>query len=323
MNTHQYNTEIPHEVCRQFPCLERCKTVTLQPASFSGARVWKVETPQQILAVKQWPMGYPVHLRLSQIHTMMKHAREEGLNCVPAVLPTSTGSTTVEWQYQYWDVYTWVPGEPCLNPSEEQLKQIVRVISQLHAIWRRMGHRVMGPCRAVQIQHEKLLAWQPGFFKSIPDLPVYAHAAETIQRYRTSGLNALSPWLSRKVGQHPCLADCRIEHFLLRKQVITGIVDYGGMRYDHPAQDLARLFGSMESVHPATRSSALAEYASATAEFDQLRSLLETWGLLIAIGNWLTWLMEAKRAVSFIQEGERRLQFLLNRFCSLRNQPVF
>lgn len=322
MNTHQYITEIPLEVCRQFPCLDRSKSVTLQPASFSGARVWKVETPQQMLAVKQWPLGHPAHLPLPEIHAMMRHAREEGLDCVPAVLNTHSGSTVVEWQRQYWDVCTWAPGEPCLNSPGEQLKQIVRVISQLHAIWRRRGHRVDAPCRAVQIQHDRLSSWQPGFFKSIPGIPVYDQAVDIIYRYRAEGLNALASWLTRKVRQHPCLADCRIEHFLFSEQVLTGIVDYGGMRYDHPAQDLARLFGSMESLDAVTRSSALAEYASASSEFDQLRTLLENWGLLVAIGNWLTWLMDQKRDASFIHTGEKRLQFLLKRFHGINKSLI-
>lgn len=308
---------IPEVARKGFAILSAAHSTELQPASYSGARVWKIVSAHQAYALKQWPIGHPVHMSLPEIHRHMMQAREAGLVWVPAPISCTQGTTVLQIDRQNWDLCSWQKGESTLIPDAMQLENIARALAQLHAVWRMRNDRVKAPCRAVLLQHEKLATW-----RSVPmqmkhaaiGSAVYQEALHTVDQHRQAALKLLEAWLSRKVPQQHCVADLRIEHILFTDRNITGMVDYGGMRMDHPAQDFARLFTSMAEVPLDVRRQALAAYHPVTQEFEALLGVLEKCGLLIGIINWLTWLWQPPgQAISF-KQGEERLQFLLKRF---------
>lgn len=308
---------IPEVVRKGFTIQSTAHSIELQPASYSGARVWKIISDHQAYALKQWPVGQPVHMPLTEIHRYMKLAREAGLVWVPDVFSCTRGTTVLQVDRQNWDLCSWMEGEFTLAPDANQMESIASALAQLHAVWRMGPERVKAPCRAVLLQYEKLSTWR--------DMPLQIkHAAfgsavcqealHTVDQHRQTALKLLEPWLSRKVLQQPCVADLRIEHILFTDRNITGMVDYGGMRIDHPAQDFARLFTSMAEVPLDVRRQALAAYHPVTQEFEALLGVLEKCGMLIGIVNWLTWLWQPPGLAISFKKGEERLQFLLKRF---------
>src|SRR5258708_31355678 len=82
---------------------------------------------------------------------------------------------------------------------------------------------------------------------------VYTTGAYLFLERREQAMKQLTPWLNRKVLLHYCLGDVWSAHVLFTGDEVMGLIDYGGMPLDHPAQDLARLFGSMSQRHARIR----------------------------------------------------------------------
>ena len=55
----------------------------------------------------------------------------------------------------------------------------------------------------------------------------------------------LKRWADRTWPLQPCLCDVWHDHVLFDGDRVTGLVDYGAVKIDHPAVDVARLLGSL------------------------------------------------------------------------------
>src|SRR5262249_27010740 len=97
---------------------------------------------------------------------------------------------------------------------------------------------------------------------------------------------------------------------------VTGIVDYGSMKEDHVAVDLARLLGSLVEDDEARWAAGLAAYQRVRPltrnEIDLTRWLDRT-GTVLAAVNWLRWLLVDNRAFDDRQQIAKRLQRLVER----------
>ena len=298
----------------------------MQPG-FSGASVWKVTTQDRSYALKRWPTGQPVYFDLPTIHRLMQQARQAGLSCIPEVQCTRQRDSMLLHHGLHWDVCTWQPGLPLTQPSEEQLKQAMNLLTRLHALWRTSNERRFDFCPAVTLQHRRLLAWTLDEFEQLrqkaPSTGIYREAVLLFDHYRLQTIQRLEPWLTVRVSLHPCLGDVWAEHVLFEGNQITGLIDFGGMRYDHPAQDLARLLGSYTQGDVLRRQLAVTQYAPTTQELESLTILLDDCGTIVGLGNWLRWLLLEKRTFDNQARALARLQGLLNRLTRMNNASFF
>ena len=295
---------------------------TVQPG-FSGASVWKVTTRDRAYALKLWPIGQPAYFDLPTIHRLMQQARQAGLSCIPEVHRTRHGDTVFLHNGVQWDVSTWQPGLPEVQPSEEHLKLAMNLLTRLHALWRANNERRFDICPAVTLQHRRLLSWTDDELEQLrqqtPATGIYREAVLLFDQYRSQTIKRLEPWLTIRVSLHPCLGDIWSEHILFDGNQITGLIDFGGMRYDHPAQDLARLLGSYTQGDALRRQLALAQYAPATPEREPLTFLLDDCGAIVGLGNWLRWLRIEKRRFDDQARAIARLESLLNRLTHMNS----
>jgi Ser/Thr protein kinase RdoA (MazF antagonist) len=98
--------------------------------------------------------------------------------------------------------------------------------------------------------------------------------------------------------------------------VVTGLVDYGGVKTDHIAVDLARLLGSMVEDRFDLRAAALQAYARVrplSLEEEELVSVLDDTGTLVGLITWLKWLYFEGRQLEDRTAAARRLQALVER----------
>lgn len=274
---------------------------------FSGARLWRV-TAEEAWCLRAWPIEGPTETELATIHNLMGKAAET-LPFVPRL--RRQGKTGRTWVAEYgtlWEMATWQPGRADFHeqPSLAKLTAAVEALALLHRVWMPSPPRY-GACPAVVRRLEKLKAWQSlprermqaalGRIESdLRNLAV--RALEAVRRGTLPAREALNRWRHIEVSLQPCLCDIWHDHVLFQGETVTGIVDFGGVRMDNPATDLARLLGSLVPEEASAWSAALDAYdriRKLTQQERLLAEVLDWTGLIVALTNWLRWLVLGER----------------------------
>ena len=132
----------------------------------------------------------------------------------------------------------------------------------------------------------------------------------------------LTKW-RRPFRLRPCLCDVWHDHVLFDGDRVTGIIDYGAMRLDHPAADLARLFGSLAGTDTDLLAAGVAAYRRVMplpeAEVGLIPALDFT-GTVLAAANWLRWLYHDNRQYDDLSAVRHRLEALLARLIQWQGQ---
>jgi Ser/Thr protein kinase RdoA (MazF antagonist) len=135
----------------------------------------------------------------------------------------------------------------------------------------------------------------------------------------------LMRWQDRPVPLQPCLCDVWHDHILYEANTVTGVIDYGQVKLDCIAIDLARLLGSMVPNAPERVQGALWIYAQmrplSTAAED-LVPLLDRTGVLVGAMNWLRWLYHEGRTYSPPEAVAQRVLQLVQRLESFSAWPL-
>jgi Ser/Thr protein kinase RdoA (MazF antagonist) len=294
---------------------------------FSGARLWKVQGAACSYCIRAWPPGEPMPDRLSWIHRLMQRARREGLEFVPALAVTKKGTTWVEHAGRLWDVTTWMPGQADFHdrPTTPRLEAACTALARLHNAWLELPSMV-GPCPAISRRLEIARQWmaliQSGWspaFGAVAGDPVHPWAvrAWSLLRGRVETVHgALVPWTARLLPLQPCLCDIWHDHVLFAGDAVTGLIDYGGVKIDHVAVDLARLLGSLVGDDTQQRSIGLRAYARIRPlswEEEALIGVLDETGTILGMATWLKWLYRDGKAFEDRTAVARRLSKLVER----------
>jgi Ser/Thr protein kinase RdoA (MazF antagonist) len=111
----------------------------------------------------------------------------------------------------------------------------------------------------------------------------------------------------------PCLCDVWHDHVLFDGDRLTGLIDYGAMKIDHPAVDLARLLGSLVEDDPEGWSVGLAAYREVrplSADEEELAHALDLSGTIAGASVWLRWLYHEGKEFEDRAAAGRRLEGL-------------
>ena len=114
----------------------------------------------------------------------------------------------------------------------------------------------------------------------------------------------------------PCLCDVWHDHVLFESDVVTGLVDYGGVKTDHVAVDLARLLGSLVEDRAELRAAGLEAYSRVrplSLQEEELVSVLDETGTLVGLITWLKWLYLEDKQFDDRNSAASRLQALVKR----------
>ena len=291
---------------------------------FSGARFWRIVTPAGRFCLRRWPAGHPSPERLRFIHAALLRAQAAGLDFVPAPLSTDQGHTFVRRDGALWELTAWLPGEAdyVQRPGGARLAAAMKALARFHlAVADAAGADRVGPSRGIAERLERL-RWFRGEAAARIRRELDRTAAGSVlgETLREHGPTIVERFVSRAdeierelvdmveliFPQQPSIRDVWHAHVLYTGDRVTGLVDYGAMRIESVAGDVARLLGSMttesnnwtigmdayESVRPLSH----IEH-SATGVFDRS-------GKAMAGMNWLTWLLlegrtfEDERAVA-------------------------
>jgi homoserine kinase type II len=255
---------------------------------FSGARIWRGDLAgQPAFALKAWPPGYPAD-RLAVIHSWMADARPTGL--VPAVVPTLSNDSCVEHAGRVWDVTAWVPGAADFrrDPTDARLAAACAALAALHRCWA-PPTPTLAPCPGVL----RRLAVLDEYASHVGPRrlgPTYKTALDLLAAHVPAAIADLRPWADRPVPIFPCLCDVWHDHVFFTDERVSGIIDYGAMKTDHPAVDLARLLGDLTDGDPDRVRLGLDAYRAAGGPVPidpHYVTVLDRTGLVCAVIHWV------------------------------------
>ena len=251
----------------------------------------------------------------------MVAARTAGLDFVPAVAAKASGETWTDHGGRLWDLTSWLPGRADFQerPSPARLAAACTALARLHLVWSGTT-RMTGPCPAVLRRLRLFQEWQDLLASGWKPLrsnvsaaaagPWLERAWHAVQPHLDAIPRLLSPWLDCSVFLQPCLCDIWHDHLLFEGDRVAGLVDYGGVKMDHPAVDLARLLGSLARHDAGLRDAGLRAYRSwrpLADEEESLVAVLDETGAILAAVNWLLWLCRDGRQFEDESAVARRL----------------
>ena len=242
-------------------------------SGFSGAAVWKGSidgVPQ--FALKCWPATCSTE-RIQFIQRAL--ADVSSLPFVPKLIPTRAGKTYCFHGGRIWDVTKWIPGEADAGTDfpVPRRRAAVNALLHVHRIWA-VTSLTEDICPAVlrrMMLIEDYREWSRSPTAGTND-PHLATVMARLPDPLNEAERILRPWTRQRVPVQLCFTDVHREHVLFSGDEVTGLIDFGAVKLDSPAVDLARLFGENEQ----TLAEAIREYGESKLPHGLSETLVTT-----------------------------------------------
>jgi Ser/Thr protein kinase RdoA (MazF antagonist) len=274
--------------------------------SFSGAALWKLAAPRGALALRRWPAEHPAPERLQFIQAVLWHVDQEGFHRIPLPLETRHHHGFVRHEGHLWELTPWLAGTADFaeRPSLPKLENALAALASFHQAARSFPLAETGPAASPGIAERaaRLHALVDGGLaelaraidKAWPELA--ARAVRLVALAASTGRKVLEQLESArrlKVTIQPCIRDVWRAHVLFVGDEVSGIVDFGSMRPDNVATDVARLLGSMARDDEESWQRGLAAYESVRPLADDELALVSAFDrstVLLGGLQWLEWI---------------------------------
>jgi homoserine kinase type II len=301
---------------------------------FSGARFWRLQSPAGTFCLRRWPQEHPTPTRLQTIHDVLHHVRRSGLEIVPEPIFCHWGSSYVQHSGHLWELSVWMPGcaDYWQSPSPVRLRAALQALAHFH----QAADSFAGDCEAFAVapsireRSQLLNGLLDGGLRRVSaavgaaaDSAVTAVAEEILHLFPAVApqvLHQLAIAGRLTVPLQPCLRDIWHDHVLFTGERVSGLIDFGALRHDSIAVDLARLLGSLVGDDAAGWQSGLDAYQAVrplSRDQSVLIAALDTSGTLLSGINWLRWLYVQRRTFEDAVQIERRIRVILGRLENL------
>jgi Ser/Thr protein kinase RdoA (MazF antagonist) len=288
--------------------------VALQSAGgFSGAELWRVETPAGMFALRAMPADLVNLNRLKGLHRLLAHLRDRGgLAQVAVPLRRGDGATHVVAHGSVWQLEPWMPGvaDFAVHPSAERLHGALALLARWHlgartfipneseAIW--FASSAGAPSPGIRERAERIAFWNAPRCALVRDRlqrrdwPAFdALGLRVLDLYRDAAPRVAAELeLGRRVtvAMQPVLRDIWHDHLLFTGDDVTGLIDAHASRFDNVATDLARLLGSLVADDRPLWEEGLAVYEAVRPLSIAERGLVELFDRSAVLLSGLTWL---------------------------------
>lgn len=309
-------------------------------SGFSAADVWRVETAAAPMCVRRWPVEHPGPARLAEMHAILRKASVAGCNFVPVPIGARDGvSTFVEDGGRLWEVTPWMPGQPNDTPSLTVPRRwsALAALASFHSAVASEGRNAVPQLSPGLSQRRELLErclagpllpleqtnlpkpWEKLRSRRDDYLSLFPRAAMKVHPLLVAA--AAIP-----VVLQPCIRDIRCEHVLFTGDEVTGWVDYGAMRDEHSAVDVARLSSDLcdDRISPALAWGEYAQFRGPTFADPVGPQLVEAFvcsGILLSPYNWFRWILVEGRDFSDRKAVVARIDELLRRLRRMVETP--
>lgn len=312
---------------------------TVEPlggTGFSGASLWRLQGEGTSWCLRRWPAEHPTRERLSYIHQVLFHVSAAGFRRIPVPVPTREGLSFVEAAGRLWELTPWLPGRAdfAQQPGREKLEAALRILAQFHhhAATFQGLHGVPPGIVTRREQIDRLLNGDAATIEAAAercDWPeLRPRARRLVDRFHrnASQIRRLLERAERSsFPLQPCIRDIWHDHVLFVGSQVTGLIDFGALRIDHVAADIARLLGSLVADDAEGRRVGLEAYQSArvlTGEEQWLVEVYDRSSVLLSGMNWLEWICVEKREFPDPARVLQRIDEILSRQAALPSRQL-
>lgn len=301
---------------------------------FSGATLWRLVTRRGGLVLRRWPSSHPSRSRLEFIQAVLWHVWHEGFQLIPLPVETQTHAGYVEHAGHFWEIVPWMPGSADYKsaPSRDKLAVALVALAQFHVAASSFPlpstSLAVSPCalerraKLDELSRKDLARLKAAITPR--DWPELAPIAEKVLGQFDEARKRVEPLLTRAatihVSQQPCIRDIWHEHVFFEADRVTGIIDFGSMRPENVAADIARLLGSMVGDDPNGWTFGIDAYQSVRRLSDDELFLVKAFdrsAVLLSPIQWLEWIYIDKRQFADRQRVMSRLHELTPRLLNL------
>ena len=292
-----------------------CQPRRIEPldsaGGMSGALFWRLDTARGILALRRWPIEHPTPDGLRFIHSVLRHVWDRGLRIVPVLVATVEGATFVEEGGYLWELAPWMPGAADYEraPTRPKLRAAMRALAKFHVAAanypdrfdRAAARRAVSSAVTSRLERLRTLeACELDALGRALDTSVWPEFAAIAREFLSSAKRAptkaiaeLAPLASVELPLQPAIRDIWHDHVLFEADAVTGLIDFGAMKVETPAGDVARLLRSLVGDDQAGWQYGLAAFTDVrklTSEELAAVAALDRSGMLLAGVNWIRWI---------------------------------
>jgi len=301
---------------------------------FSGAKFWRVKTSWAPLCLRRWPQESPTVEELQFIHAVLRHVSQHGLGHVPVPYANRFQKTYLHFEGHLWELTPWLPGQPDFRkaPSTDRLRAALVALGEFHCAAATFPLSVAREGISTSLLHrrDQMCRWFSGELPALaaairpglwPELePPAKRILDLVPGLAGYVFEQLKDAVSRSVSLQPCIRDIWHEHVLFEGTRVTGLVDFGSMRVDTVAADIARLLGSMAVDDPQMWQIGLDAYQSVRKLSDDELRLIAAFDrstVLMSGLNWLDWIYRQHRSFEHDAAIPARLREIAGRLENL------
>ena len=268
------------------------------------------------------------------VQAVLWHVDQEGFHRIPLPLETNHHHGFVRHAGHLWELAPWLPGaaDYAQRPSHTKLANAMTTLAAFHEAARTFPLPETGPIGSPGIA-ERLLRLQSLLSGRLARLRrAVAEGAWPELAQRGLRLLELAEPVGRRilplleaggaldVALQPCIRDIWRAHVLFVEDEVSGIIDFGSMRSENVAADVARLLGSLAGDQADDWRSGLAAYESVRRLSDDERSLVTAFDrstVLLGGLQWLEWIYLEGRQFAQPDAVLLRVDELLSRLVTL------
>jgi Ser/Thr protein kinase RdoA (MazF antagonist) len=304
------------EILQRYPAAYRADPTRAVPiaSGFSGARIWKLETPVGPFALRATSKAAIDISRLAGLHRLIAHVRDRGVDQVAVPECTLEGTTIVERGGFLWQLEPWMPGvaDFSRNPHSERLAAAAVCLGR----WHQAAADFEPQDSEVEWFYSTRSATAPGLVERLREIGRWNRAAcdelklrldaacwqefADLGRALLERFVKLAPQITSRiklgletgVRLQPCLRDIWHDHVLFSGDDVTGLIDPNAARSECVAADLARLLGSLVGDDRPAWDAGLASYQQVrplTLNELALVELYDQSAVLLSGMTWLDW----------------------------------
>ena len=316
------------DVLRQFDLAASDVEPRGNAGGFSGSLIFKVNASDQSYCLKRWPESTQIE-KLVWIHRVLIFVVANGCGEVVTPLSTTSGKTIVQNPQGVWELTKWSAGKPNYleHPHESKLKAGLDFLARFHQAAARFffnfarSDNVGMSCHRLDSFQNIVASVRPSD-PSVINLPQdrFSHFVEKGRGFADRLRDSLLVFRNQQLPVHPVIRDIRAEHLFYENQELVAVIDYGAMRIDSVACDLARMLGDCCQNQNHCLSAGLDHYHSIRplSEVERnLTPLLHQATIIVGLLNWIEWLGIQQRQFDDHEKVRTRLNSLFDQFESL------